>query len=191
MRSRPWLRAALAAAVLTIAARPASGSLVLALDLEALTARADRVVVAEVLSVTPRWDERRERILSTVEVRVSEVWKGLVPGDGRLVFVQPGGVLDGIETRVHGLPVFSAGERAVLFLRGDGPRAFGLVGLGQGKRPLRFDTETSRWVVDGGDRSAAVVRDARGRLSPAPPEPAVPLEELRRRVRALVGKPAP
>jgi hypothetical protein len=201
-RSLPFLRLALAAATAAFVplgptgGRPAEASLVMALDLPALTSRADRIVVAEVLSVKSGWDKNRERILSTIEVQVAEVWKGATPGGtGRLTLVQPGGVADGIEMKVHGLPSFAAGERAVLFLRGSGGEAgaaaaaagpLALVGLGQGKRSLRFDVATKQWMADAGDRSAVIQLKAQGKPDPEGTDRPMALDDLRRRVKALV-----
>jgi hypothetical protein len=181
-------RASVALAVLAIglAARPAAASLVLAMDLGELTQRAERIVVGEVTSVRSAWDQKHQKILSTIEVRVAEAWKGQMPGDGRMTIVQPGGVADGIEMRVHGLPMFVPGERAVLFLRGGQAQPMSVVGMGQGKRGLSFDPARKRWMVDGGDRSAAITIGPQGRTLPAAPEATLPLDELRRRVSTLV-----
>jgi hypothetical protein len=103
-----------------------------------------------------------------------------------MTIVQPGGVADGIEMKVHGLPAFVPGERAVLFLRGGITQPLSLVGLGQGKRGLHFDSTSKRWMVDGGDRSAAVNIDGRGRTAPAGTELPLPLDEMRRRVGTMV-----
>jgi hypothetical protein len=184
------LAAALAMGLLGAAAAPALGSMVLALGLPELTARSERIVVAEVTGVRSGWDRRHERILSTIDVKVAEVWKGQVPADGHLTLVQPGGAADGIEMRVHGLPYFAAGERAVLFLRGSAAQPLALVGMGQGKRGLTYEPVSKRWMVDGGDRSAAVIMDQSGKAQSPPPVASLPLDELRRQVRALmVTKP--
>jgi hypothetical protein len=179
------LLAALAFTSLFLA--PARASLVIALDLPELTSRAERVVVAQVLSVSARWDSQHRTIYSTVELAVAEIWKGALPG--RLTIIQVGGEVDGITMRVHGLPDFTAGERAVLFLQGPAASSQ-LVGLGQGKRLLRFDAREKRWLAAPGDRSAAVRLDE-GKLVPAAPEPALFLDELRERVRGLLRNPAP
>jgi hypothetical protein len=166
----------------TLPAMPARASLVEAMDLSALTAAAQRIVVGEVLSASSAWDTEHKRIYTTVMVQVAETWKG--PAVGTLKIVQLGGSVGDIEMRVHGLPAFRAGERAVMFLGDEGA----LVGLGQGKRPLRFDTAARRWVVDGGDRTAAFVAGPRGEIRPAGGEASLPLDELRTRVRKLVAR---
>jgi hypothetical protein len=180
---------ALAALAVAAAGTPAAASMVLAMELPELTARAERIVVAEVVTVRSAWDKRHQRILSTIEVRVAEVWKGEVPAGGRITLVQPGGSADGIEMRVHGLPSFVPGERAVLFLRGALAQPVGLVGMGQGKRGLSFEPVSKRWMVDGGDRSAAVILDRQGKAAGAPAAPSLPLDDLRHQVRDLVKKP--
>lgn len=170
--------------------RSASASLVMALDLPELTTRADQIVVAEVTSVKSAWDKKRERILSTIEVQVAEVWKGATPGGtGRITVVQPGGVADGIEMKVHGMPSFAAGERAVLFLRAPSPAAPGplaLVGMGQGKRLLRFDPTAKRWMADAGDRSAVIRLAPQGKPDPTGADQPMSLDDLRKRVKSLV-----
>jgi hypothetical protein len=188
-RSSTGKALAVAALALVTAGAPAVASMVLAMELPELTARAERIVVADVTAVRSAWDKRHERILTTIEIQVAEVWKGQMPAGGRLTLVQPGGSADGIEMRVHGLPSFVAGERAVLFLRGAAVQPIALVGMGQGKRGLSFEPVSKRWLVDGGDRSAAVIFDPRGRPLEAAPVASLPLDELRRQVRTLVKRP--
>ena len=71
----------------------------------------------------------------------------------------------------------------MLFLAGQAaPR---VVGMSQGKRPLRWDGTAKRWVAKAAEHSAVVRRDSRGGLQPVP-EPVMGLDELRERVRALI-----
>jgi hypothetical protein len=185
------LRLALPLALLgmSLGPRPAAASMILAMDLADLTARAEQIVVGEVMSVSSAWDKKHQRIFTTVQLRVAESWKGQMPGDGRLTIVQPGGAAEGIEMRVHGMPGFAAGERAVLFLRGTVQQSLSVVGMGQGKRGLSFDGAHKRWMVDGGDRSAAVSLDAQGHPHSAAPESPLSLDDFRRRVGAMVKTP--
>jgi hypothetical protein len=164
----------------------AHASTVLAMDLAALTATADRIVVGEVLSVTSRWETGRRRIMTSVEINVAESWKGDVPTSRRVTIQQPGGQVGDIEMKVHGLAVFREGERAVLFLRGT-DRASVVVGFGQGMRRLTPDSAGKGWLVLGGDRTAAVIRSSDGKLAPAASEASETLGALRARVRSLVN----
>ena len=172
----------------------ARASLVEAMDLAALASAAQRIVVGEVVSVSSAWDAEHRRIFTTTVVKVAETWKSDGAPAERLKVVQLGGSVGDIEMRVHGLAAFQVGERAVLFLGTGGisgpasSRSYHVVGLGQGKRPLRFDGLAHRWLVDGGDRSAAFVSGPRGEIQPARAEAALPLDELRLRVRKLVSR---
>ena len=162
----------------------AAGSLIQALDLAELTARAERIIVAQVVSVKGEWDSSGRNIHTRIEITVEEAWKGSTAVSERLVIVQPGGSVGDIEMRVHGMPSFAPGERAVLFLAGQvAPR---VVGMSQGKRPVRWDGTTKRWVAQAAEHSAVVRRDSQGRLQPVPAEPDMALDELRQRIRALV-----
>ena len=162
----------------------AAGSLVQALDFAQLTARAERIVVAQVVSVKSEWDASGRNIHTRIEIKVEETWKGSVAPDEHIVMVQPGGTVGDIEMRVHGMPSFAPGEKAVLFLAGQGaPR---VVGMSQGKRSVHWNGTAKRWEAEVAEHSAVVRRDSQGRLQPAMPEPAMTLDELRQRVRALV-----
>jgi hypothetical protein len=162
----------------------AAGSLVQALDLAELTAEAERIVVAHVVSTKSDWDSSRRTIRTRIEIKVDEAWKGAVAPGEKLVIVQPGGSVGDIEMRVHGMPSFAPGENTVLFLAGQA--ALHVVGMSQGKRTVRWDATAKRWLAEGAEHSAVVRRDPLGRLQPAPAEPATGLDEFRQRVRALV-----
>jgi hypothetical protein len=169
--------------------RAASASLVLALDLETMVARADNVAVVDVVSVTAAWDERHEQILSTINLTVVESWKGTAAPATRLVVVQPGGAVGDIVQTVHGMTRFTPGERAVVFLQGRAERAH-VVGMAQGKRLVRREANSGRFLVYAPDRSGATflrTTPASG-TSPVFDMRARPLEDLRTDVRALAAK---
>jgi hypothetical protein len=164
-------------------------SLIAPMNLAELTESAGRVVLGEVLSVHSQWDSGRRTIFTKIEIQVAETWKGAAPKNGRVTVFQPGGSVGDIEMRVHGLRTFQTGERAVLFLSAGEPTY--TIGLGQGHRRLRFDEARRGWVVDPGDRSAvyrAPSQTDKGAFRPAPEDGIVPLEDLRRTVRALVRR---
>ncbi len=167
---------------------PGQASLILALDLPELVAQSDWVTVGEIVSVSAAWDKAHQRIWTTVQVYVAESWKGDTPADNTLTIIQPGGTVGDIELRVHGMPTFNPGERAVLFLRGDRTTATATaVGMTQGKRPLRFDPSGRRWWVDPGDGSGLVSLDPRGRAVAAPTQAPVVLEAFRRKIKDIAA----
>jgi hypothetical protein len=177
-------------AVAAVAApRTGSASLVVALDLQTMVSRADNVAVVDVVSVTAAWDERHEQILSTITLSVVESWKGAAAPATRLTVVQPGGAVGDIVQTVHGMTRFSPGERAVVFLQGAAERAH-VVGMAQGKRLVRRDTTSGRFLVYAPDRAGAMfvrTSPASG-TSPVFDMRARPLEDLRTDVRALAVK---
>lgn len=174
--------AALFAAVCALAPA-ADASLVRALDLAELTALADRVVVADVLSVDAAWDGAHRTIHTTVELGVQEHWKGDAPAGGRLIVRQLGGTVGDIEMTVVGAATFVSGERSVLFLRRGQ-----VVGMAQGKRRVHWQPGPRRWRVEPAQLAALLGVDARGGLHPAARDAAEDLDELRARVAKLVGR---
>ncbi|MCG5055711.1 MAG: hypothetical protein KA712_22365 [Myxococcales bacterium] len=191
---RDLVRAACGTSLLLGLSAPARGlaSVVMAMELPALTAESDTIVFGKVTAVVSKMETDARAIRTEVTVEVEEPWKGALLGKRRtLKIVQPGGVVGDLEMRVHGLPSFVVGERAVLFLRAhDASRpefGFGLTGLGQGKRLVSADG-SGRLLASPGDRSAAVLKAPNGTWKTAPGDNAVPLEDLRRQVRLLMGE---
>jgi hypothetical protein len=172
--------------VLAAAAAPARASLVVALDLPTMVERADHVAVVDVGNVSAAWDEKHERILTTVDLTVVEAWKGPMVPAAHLRIVQPGGTVGDITQKVFGLTEWASGERALVFLRG-APTGASVVGMAQGKRVMTRDATTRRWMVRAANRSgAAFVRTT-------PATPAIdarirPLDDMRAEILDLVGK---
>ncbi len=188
MRCARHLPALLALATGVGAPAPAQATLIVALDLPAMVERAERIAVVDVLSVQANWNARRDRITTTVQLQVVDGWKGALRAGTHLTVLQPGGTVGDVTTTVDGMPRFVAGERTLVFLRGPADRAT-VVGLTQGKRSLRREPATGRWMVRGPDRAGADFI----RLRPAGPAAASPvldsgerpLDELRAQVQAL------
>jgi hypothetical protein len=130
--------------------------------------------------------------MTTVELAVVESWKGAVAGTNRLTVVQLGGTVGDDTMIVHGVSRFSPGERAVVFLRGTVARA-SVVGMSQGKRVVRREVDTGRWMVQAPDKAGAhYVRTApASRTTPVIELRAQPIEELRAEVKALMARPSP
>ncbi|HVU49373.1 MAG TPA: hypothetical protein VHL80_01740 [Polyangia bacterium] len=185
----------LAGVVAPPAVRPARASLVVALDLPTMVERSDLVAVVDVTAVSAAWDEKHERILTTIDLSVVESWKGSMATASHIKIVQPGGHVGDIQMTVFGMSQFSPGERSLVFLRGT-PAAASVVGMAQGKRLVRRDATTGRWMVHAPSRQGATfVRAPAPSASPATTSSTPPvfetklrgLDELRAEVRGLVG----
>src|SRR5262245_33656864 len=120
--------AAIAIAALAAAAGGAWASAVLPLSPIELEAGAERVVVARVERVEPRWAGDGTRIESVVALRTDE-------GEA-LTIVQPGGDLGRVKQIVVGMPTYRVGERARFYLRHNADGAsWRVYGWDQGKWP--------------------------------------------------------
>jgi hypothetical protein len=174
-----------AAMVLVIGARSAHASLVQALDLAALVAEAEQVVVGRVVSETSHYDERG-RIVTDTTLQVEETLKGDRAPGAAIVVRKLGGVVDDIGMRVSGEASFTVGESVLLFgARYRAGGALRTVGMAQGAIRI-VEKNGRRWAQSSG--GAAVRRDARGHLksaAPAVPAPR-PLDELLGEIRTLV-----
>ena len=170
--------------------RRARASLVVALDLPTMVERADHVAVVDVATVNAAWDDKHERILTTIDLSVVEAWKGPMAPSSHVKIVQPGGAVGDIQMTVFGMSHFSPGERALVFLRGE-PTAASVVGMAQGKRLVRRDTATGRWMVHAPERAGASFVLAPGTSrAPVFESRLRGLDDLRAEVRGLVVKPS-
>jgi hypothetical protein len=152
------------------------------MDLAELTTGADQIVVGDVLSSSESaWDAEHRSIYSTVEIGVQESWKGSPPANGRIKIRQLGGTVGQIEMTVLGMPRFTPGERALVFLRHTH-----VVGMSQGKRNIRWDSASKCWMVDAPDGTGALKVALRGDSRSPEPSQGESLDHLRERVRALV-----
>jgi hypothetical protein len=170
-------------------ASPARASLVLALDLPTMVTRADTVAVVDVASVKADWDANHEQILTTIDLVVVESWKGGASSGAHLTVVQPGGTVGDLTQTIHGMTRFVPGERAVVFLSGRPDRG-AVVGMAQGKRLVRRDTATGRFMVHAPDKAGATFIRSTPSSTPSPVFDlrVRPLDELRADVRALAAK---
>jgi hypothetical protein len=182
----------LLAGATVVAPSRASASLVVALDLPTMVERADLVAVVDVASVSAAWDDKHERILTTVDLSVVESWKGPMAPASHVTIVQPGGQVGDIQMTVFGMSQFTRGERALVFLRGT-PSSASVVGMAQGKRMVARDSATGRWMVHAPNRQGATFVRAPGSSTSSPTVLETRLrglDDLRTEVRGLVGKSA-
>ncbi|HEY2743535.1 MAG TPA: hypothetical protein VGL86_02890 [Polyangia bacterium] len=122
----------LVVAVVICAALAARATVLVPLDTKALTARAERIVLAVVESSTAKWSSDHQAIYTDVTLRVTRAYKGSVkPGD-RIVVRREGGERDGLGMRVYGAANFVVGEEVVVFTETRGNASW-TVGMTQGK----------------------------------------------------------
>jgi len=172
---------------LLLGAGSALASLVVAMDLPTMVERADHVAVVDVMSVKSAWDERHERILTTIDLSVVEAWKGTATPASHVSLVQKGGTVGDTTMTVFGMSQFTTGERALVFLAGPLEHAR-VVGMAQGKRIVKKDLSTGRWMVKVPDRSgAAFVRPNPTARSPVFETRARTIEDLRAEIKALAA----
>lgn len=167
----------------------ADASVVLALDLDALVAQSDEIVVAEVLSQNASWTGRR--IETEVRLRVDETLHGRSTRGGTIAVRRLGGNVGDIGMRVEGEPSFVVGQRMLLFLR----RAYGVlrvVGMSQGA--MRIVPGEPAMVEPGGAGLSLMRRSATGALTDADPASlpqARPLDEMLDDVRSAIAARRP
>ena len=146
MPKLPFRVRALAAAVLLLLG---SGYLhattVVAPSFPELVAEADTIVRARVVEVRAAWaDTPQGRIIKTfVTFAVEKQLKGRGAG-AQLTLSFLGGDLDGESMRVEGMPRFTAGQREILFVSGNGTRFCPLVAMMHGRYHVLTDPATSR-----------------------------------------------
>lgn len=167
----------------------AGATTMLRTDVAELTYAADAVVQGTVRRVESRWSGDHRRIITDVEIQVTEALKG-EPGS-TVIVTQPGGHVDGIGQVVHGLASFTPGEEVVVFLERRGKDAFQVSAMSQGK----FRVQRS---ADG--KTVLAVPESTGDsllLDPVTHQPTpsamktVPLTELKANVRTALEQSRP
>ncbi len=98
-----------------------------------LVARAETVFKGTVVTVNPQWtgEGATRHIVTFVTFRVDETYKGVPAPAQTLRFL--GGTVDGTTLEVPDMPTFTVGQRAVLFVTGNGQQYCPLVGAHQGR----------------------------------------------------------
>lgn len=183
---RVWL-VLLAVAALPVGVGPSRASLLRAMSLGELTVVADRIVVGSVVAVTAAWDLQHRRIVSTIEIDIEESWKGPAFANRRIAIVQPGGSVADLEMTVQGMPSFSVGEKSLLFLQGQ--QRLQVVGMGQGKRVLRWNQASKQWLAESPDIEGVVEAGPDAKLRQAKRGEPIRLDDLREQVRRAIGNP--
>jgi hypothetical protein len=161
----------------------AQATVMMALDLDDLAQRADMVIRAQVLSSQSKVREGSQgRILTDVEMKSLECWKGTCPEVVTAMVL--GGQEGDVEQWVSGSAQFTPGEECVVFLRAHGRTRFKVLGMAQGKYRLEWEPDSSEPVAIPEEVKDAelIYSDAQRMAMPLRRE--MPLSLLRQQVRA-------
>ena len=173
-------------ALISLFAAQAQAATVERFSLEQLARQAERILVVTCLKSEP------ERIDGAIYTRyqfaVSETVKG--PAQQRLELHLPGGLFQGIQSRIAGIPTFDTGSESVLFLTAQNEFAHAWpIGLGQGAFRIAHGTDGTARVYQRLD--GLTLRE--GAAKPAEQTNPVQGAEVRaflHRVRALAETPS-
>lgn len=172
--SIPWLLRVVTVVAVSLASvrAPLEAMSVLERDFSALVARAEQIVVGTVSRIAAGTDPNGGP-LTLVTFRDLTVLKGDVGATFTLEF-SGGATPSGGLLNIPDMPTFEVGERAVLFVAGNGRDVCPLVGLWQGRFRVVHDDATGADVVERSDGARIVglegskLRAARRGASPSP-----------------------
>lgn len=166
------VRTATALVIMLLSAVSVAASTTGLLPVPALAARAELVVVGQVVRMASEWNARRTMIHTGIDLLVEEVLKG-APGAGDQVRFQiPGGRVGDAASAVAGTPSFAEQERVLVFLSRRPDGTLGLVDGYQGKFALEKDATTGAILA---------VRRAPGRRDPVD---RIELQDAKQAIRA-------
>ena len=166
---------------------PASATTLLRAELPELARSADTIVHGTVRRVESRWSGDGRRIVTDVEIQVTEALKGQ-PG-GTVLVTQPGGRVGDIGQKVSGLATFVSGEEVVVFLSRQGPQAFRVSGMAQGKYQVQRPEGESRALAVPESLGDTLVLDAATRRPVEVSSRSLPLTELKAAIRTALAQP--
>ena len=172
--------------------RAANAMVVVQRDFPELVARAEQIVVGTVSDIKQAADPSGAPA-TYVTFSDLTVLKGDVGDTLTLRFY--GGESGAVVVRIADMPTFTLGERAVVFVAGNGQAVCPLVGVWQGRFHVRFDAEQQTDVVETDDR-IPVVGVAGRRILRAPTTPggttaaAMPLSDFLESIAGELAHPA-
>jgi len=185
MTLRTPLSTLLAAALLI--GLPAAATTMLRIELSELAQTSDTVVHGTVRRLESRWSGDRTRIVTDVEIQVTETLKG--QAGSTVLVVQPGGRVGDIGQVVHGLASFSEGEEVVVFLERRGTSAFRVTGMAQGKYQVRRSADERSALAVPESTGDALLLDPVTRQPTATAQRTLTLEELKAAIKTALQQP--
>ncbi len=166
-----------------LVAGPLSSSTFLAMGRAELITKSESVIESTVVDAKSYWNEDRSMIWTEVVLQVDDLLKGESSG---LVRVQiPGGQIGDLRVDAVGFPVFTPGERFVVFLTPDGGR-LRVTGYRQGQYRIETQKDGVEMAVPSVGPDVLLLGPD-GRAADAPK--ALALESLKREVREVSAVP--
>lgn len=155
--------------VLCVMGLSARATTLVRLDLDDLTGESSAVVYGKIAASRVEWNSSRTLIYTVYTVEPMEYLKGRLGPVFELY--EPGGTLDGLQMSVAGVPAFSVGQEAILFVWTDPHGQHQVTGFEQGAFRVRADPQTGLRIVDrvarlGSARVASAVASPTSRLLP-------------------------
>lgn len=180
-----------AALLLLIIASGAPAMVVVPREFPELVARAEQIVAGTVTTVAEEHDASGTP-WTLVTVSDLTVLKGDVGATLTLRFY--GGATGDVAVHIPDMPTFTPGERALLFIVGNGRDMCPLVGIWQGRFRLRLDTARGTEVVDDSEHNPVVGRTGRrlvrASAGAATAAPAMTLEAMRQLIANELAHPS-
>ena len=171
--------------------RAARAMVVVSRDFPELVARAEQIVAGTVTAVTEEPDAAGTP-WTLVTLSDLTVLKGDVGATLTLRFY--GGAKGVVAVHIPAMPTFTPGERALLFVAGNGRDVCPLVGIWQGRFRLRLDTASGTEVVDDSDHTPVVARSGRrlvrAAASAPTPQPPMTFEAMRQLIADELAHPS-
>ncbi|QRN94259.1 hypothetical protein JRI60_34690 [Archangium violaceum] len=165
----------------------ADATTMLRADLPELARSADTIVHGTVRRVESRWSGDGRRIVTDVEIQVTEALKG--QAGGTVLVTQPGGRVGDIGQRVSGLASFTPGEEVVLFLERRGTQSFRVAGMAQGKYKVQRSADGSRVMAVPEPTGDTLLVDPNTRQATTSSLQSLSLSELKASIRTALQQP--
>ena len=124
----------------------AEATTLIRLDLDDLTAESSAVVYGKIVASRVERNSSKTMIFTVYTVQADQYLKSALGPVFELH--EPGGVLDGLGMHVAGVPAFTVGQEAVLFVWTGKHGQHQVTGFEQGSFPVRTDPQTGAKVVD-------------------------------------------
>jgi hypothetical protein len=167
----------------------AGATTLLRTDVAELSSTSDTIVQGTVRRVESRWSGDGRRIVTDVEIQVTDALKG--QAGGTVLVTQPGGTVGDIGQVVHGLARFTPGEEVVVFLTRRGKVSFQVSGMAQGKFQVRRGADGKTVLAVPEPTGDSLLLDPVTRQPTESAMKAVPLTELKASVRTALERARP